>query len=51
MLLESVRNPRADQVMRDSPACREALTRYEEDVLAYAAAFVTYRIALALGAG
>ncbi len=39
VLLESVRNPRADQVMRDSPACREALTRYEEDVLAYAAAW------------
>lgn len=39
VLLESVRNPRADQIMRDSPACREALTRYEEDVRAYAAAW------------
>ncbi len=36
VLLESVRNPRADRIMRDSPECREALTMYEKDVRAHA---------------
>ena len=36
VLLESVRNPRADRIMRDSPECSKALTMYENDVRTHA---------------
>jgi len=39
VLLEAVQNPRADQIMRDSPESRKSLEAYERDIRAFVKAW------------